>query len=275
MKLIQQFFRWLLRQVPFFRRKGYGISLLMPFRSDGAEREAAYQWLVKYWKAHLPFAQFITGTDDQVPFSKTSAFNDAFSRSKGDILVLIDADCYIDAQIVVNCAEEIRTARKAGHKLWHIPYRQFYRLTDLATSHVLASNPAHPLRFSASPNPRDTEDTGSSSFGHWWGALIQVMPREAYELVGGCDPRFRGWGGEDVAFMRAIDTLYGKHKTTDNQVIHLWHPTIKTVHKLKLWDGQISPQDNVTLTGRYYAAFGDPRRMRRLVNEYQDGERPK
>jgi hypothetical protein len=106
------------------------------------------------------------------------------------------------------------------------------------------------------------------------------MPREAFELVGGMDWRFSGWGGEDVAFMRAVDTLYGKHKTTRNQVLHLWHPfanaaenTIKgEPNLLRLWEGQDSGQRNDVLANRYYAAYGDQERMRRLVDEYrQDG----
>jgi hypothetical protein len=104
------------------------------------------------------------------------------------------------------------------------------------------------------------------------------MPREAWEMVGGMDWRFRGWGGEDVAFMRAVDTLYTKHKTTRNQVLHLWHAfanapelTVKgDPNLLRLWGGQDSGQRNDRLANRYYAAFGDHDRMRRLVDEYQE-----
>ncbi len=258
------------------RHRGKGISLLIPFRDDEGTRTPAYEWLLKYWKAALPGAQVITGRNDEYPFSKTGAFNDARSRATGDIIALIDADCYLDASVLLHCAQQIRRERRRGHRLWYVPYRRFYRLTRLATSHVLASDPAHPLRFPVPPDPGDYEDPGTEkvSHGHWWGALVQVMPVEAFDLVGGTDPRFAGWGGEDAAFMRALDTLWAKHKTTPNQVLHLWHEMIKTERKLKLWKGQSSPRANEELAARYYAAFGDPRRMRRLVNEYQDHEPP-
>jgi hypothetical protein len=44
---------------------------------------------------------------------------------------------------------------------------------------------------------------------HRYGVLIQILPREAIEIIGGWDERFRGWGGEDHATVRATDTLYG------------------------------------------------------------------
>lgn len=259
----------------FKRKQGSGISLLVPFRDDDGTRTPALNWLVKYWTAALPGAQIVIGHDDHVPFSKTSAFNDARSRATGDVFVLIDADCYLDAKVLLSCASQIRRNRLRGKRLWFVPYRKFYRLTELATSHVLASSPAHPLKFPTPPRSGDIENTPeTASHGHWWGALVQVMPRQAFDLVGGTDPRFTGWGGEDVAFMRALDTLWCRHKTTNNQVLHLWHPTKLAEHQLKTWQGQHSGHSNDALTWRYYAAFGDPRRMRRLVTEYQDAQPP-
>ena len=254
---------------------GKGISLLIPFRDDDGTRTPAYNWLLKYWKAALPGAQVITGKNLDVPFSKTKAFNNARLHVTGDVIALIDADCYLDYNVLLSCAAQIRAARAKKQRLWFVPYRQFYRLTELATSHVLASDPAHPLTFPTPPLPGDLDNgPEKSSHGNWWGALVQVMPVEAFDKIGGTDPRFSGWGGEDVAFMRALDTLWTKHKTTPNQVLHLWHPTIKTAANLKLWPGQISPRDNERLADRYNSSFGDPRRMQRLVNEYHDGSPP-
>jgi hypothetical protein len=262
----------------YFRRgqdRGRGISLLIPFRDDDGTRTPAYEWLLKYWAAHLPEAQIVTGTSVSTPFSKTQAFNDARSRATGDIIALIDADCYLDSQVLVQCAKNIRRDRMLGKRLWYIPYRHFYRLNERTTAHILASNPASPVIIPSPPSAADIDNTPEqASHGHWWGAMVQVMPVQAFDLVGGTDPRFTGWGGEDVAFMRALDTLWCKHRTTPNQVLHLWHHAIQAEHKLKVWHGQDSGHSNDALAWRYYAAFGDPRRMRRLVNEYQDGNPP-
>src|ERR1700727_2162954 len=112
------------------KRPGTGISLLIPFRDDDGTRTPAFNWLVKYWTAALPGAQIVIGTDDHVPFSKTSAFNDARTRATGDVFVLIDADCYLDANVLLDCAASIRKGRLRGRRMWFGPYRKFYRLTD-------------------------------------------------------------------------------------------------------------------------------------------------
>ena len=265
-----------LLQLPSKRQQqGAGISLLMPFRDDDGSRTPTFEWLEKYWRAALPQAQLVIGRDQHTPFSKTNAFNDARRRATGDIVALIDADCYLDASVLLSCATQIRQAAALRQRLWFIPYRNFYRLTEIASAHVLASDPTHPLTFPTPPVPGDIDNTPeTASHGHWWGAMVQVMPKAAFDLVGGTDPRFAGWGGEDVAFMRALDTLWCKHKTTDNQVLHLWHESVQAEHKLKVWKGQQSGHSNDALAWRYYAAFGDPRRMRRLVNEYQDNWPP-
>jgi hypothetical protein len=249
---------------------GTGISLLVPFSTLDPQRQMTWDWLKDYYNVWLPGAEIIVGENTQVPFCKTKAFNQAYWRSTGDIIVLLDADCYIDTDIILNCAAEIRAEKAAGNKLWYIPYREFYRLTEAASNSVLSSFTTKPLTF-PKPPPRDVlmTDKGSSS-AHWWGALIQIMPSEAFETAGGMDERFSGWGGEDVAFMRAVDTLYAKHKTWNDQVIHLWHSATvnPTDDHLRMWEGQSAAhRKNDELVGRYYAAFGDRTRMRRLVSE--------
>jgi hypothetical protein len=104
--------------------------------------------------------------------------------------------------------------------------------------------------------------------------MIQIMPREAFYYVGGWDCRFRGWGGEDHSAMRAMDMLYWRHKTTPNQVLHLWHPMISksgvapwVEWKDRLWDNQPRAGTNGRLAARYSAAFGDVEKMRALVAE--------
>src|ERR1044071_5879183 len=40
--------------------------------------------------------------------------------------------------------------------------------------------------------------------------FVQILSRRAFERAP-YDRRFRGWGGEDGSFVRAVDTLYGAH----------------------------------------------------------------
>lgn len=258
-------------------KRGFGISLLVPFRTDNGRREQTWNWLYRYWRHELPGAEIIIGTDNHPAFCKTAAVNNAAAKATGDVFVILDADCYLSGDVIEHCADEIRNATNRGKRLWFMPYRYFYRLTEIASREVICSDPTDPPRyFSTSPPPHKLQDTKSVDQGHWFGALIQIMPREAFELIGGMDTRFNGWGGEDVAHMHALDTLYVPHKTVANGVIHLWHPSIGTSVKDRMWVGQRRPGGNGNLAASYFRAMGDAGKMRRLVDSREslsDGRR--
>ena len=268
--------------MPFKRHKqaGRGISVLVPFNGD-QDRQVVWRWLRRYWEYHLPGIEIIMGHDrrherDGAVFSKTCAINDAFRRCTGDVIVIADADCYIDTHVIAHCAKRLRAARAAKAHTWFVPYRHIYRLTKHATNRLIRSNPRKPLRFSTPPPSHDIESTQGSAHGHRFGAMIVVLPREAFVLVGGMDPRFRGWGGEDASFVRLVDTLWGKHTNTPNDVLHCWHP--KKIEpgtwldptgkswEIREWAGQ-GKRPNDWLSKRYQAASGDPVKMRALIEE--------
>jgi hypothetical protein len=245
------------------------ISFLVPFRADPDQphRTQVWRWLRRYWAWELPDAEIVMGRSTGETFSKTEAINDAASRARGRVFVLLDSDTYIRGSVIRDCANEIDEALRRGNRLWFIPYRHLYRLTQDATMELLESDPRMPLRFTSPPDLDDVESTQGSEHGHRFGAMIQIMPREAYDEVGCMDPRFQGWGGEDIAFVRAVDTLYAKHKTTENDVVHVWHPSMDVEATIRMWPGQTTPGFNNHLASRYSMATGDRERMRALVDE--------
>lgn len=253
--------------------RGAGITLLVPFRDDHAVgRGVNWEWLRRYWMNELPAAQIVVGTDEGEPFSKTCAVNNAFRQADpaNDVIAMIDADCYIAPNVILSCAARIREARRWREPLWFVPYRHLYRLTEKATAQLVASNPVNPLQFVV---PHTSDDVGSSEtlagVGHRFGALIQIFPREAFVMVGGMDPRFRGWGGEDVTFVRVLDTLYGVHETTPNEVLSLWHTALGDMF-LRKWAGQANTGANNQLSVRYRNTRRDPKRMRAIIREWLD-----
>jgi hypothetical protein len=244
------------------------ISLLVPFRADdnAPHRTRVWEWLREYWSWELPDAEIVIGISQGRAFSKTEAVNDAASRATGRVFVILDSDTYMRGSEISHCADAIDDALRRGDKLWFIPYRHLYRLTEETTEAILESEPRDPLRFPTPPPDGEVESTLGSMHGHRFGAMIQIMPREAFETVGCMDRRFRGWGGEDIAFVRALDTLYASHKTTDTDVLHLWHATIGSGHINRMWQGQDSPRANEELAARYNRATGDRAKMRALVD---------
>jgi N-terminal domain of galactosyltransferase/Glycosyl transferase family 2 len=250
------------------KRRPTKISLLVPFHSDGGIRQRNWDWLHEHWKVKLPDAEIIVQDNHEIPFCKTAAVNAAFKRSHGDIIVILDADCYMDYRIIQYCAARIREARRRGNPLWFIPYRRFYRLTDEGTTDLLTTPPGGPMFFTDPPKPFEYEHTNPSSSGHHWAALVQIVPREAFEQVEGMDERFKGWGGEDVSFMHAVDTIYGSRRTCNSPVYHLCHPIIEGVWKYtRQWAGQPRAEINGALTDQYVKARGDRERMLRLISK--------
>ncbi len=269
------------------KKTSEGISIVVPFQCSDSNNQRAknWDWLESYLRIHLPLAEIIVGKDRQADaehsFSKSCSVNDGVKKSKGDIIVVLDADGYILAETILDCAWKIRKAHVAGHRLWFVPYRRFFRLTEKASKMLLDSNPRTPRTFSVPPRKTDVLDTANAQRGHWYGAGIQIFPREAFDAVSGWDERFRGWGGEDHAAMCAMDTLWWWHKTTPTQFLHIWHPMLSptgaknfVAWNERIWENQSSVNTNKGLCARYYAANGDAKRMRRLCDEWKtrDGD---
>lgn len=222
--------------------------------------------MLRYWAAELPDAEIILGTSNRRPFCKTQAFNRAIRSSHGKVLVLLDADAYMSGKPLERCADRI-LADPNDH-LWFVPYRRLFRLSQAITYQIVHSDPTDPLRLTDPPDPFDIDgDPVMSSYGRRYGAMAMVIPREAFDALGGFDERFRGWGGEDASILRALDTLWGKHKSVNTAIYHLWHPKIGDTHRERRWDGQTKANPNDRLASAYHRANRHPAAMRRLVDE--------
>ncbi len=258
------------------------LSILVPFGGKNPYRIKVWSWLNRFWQSHLTIDyEIIVGTDSRSarrhrpsPFSKSRAVNNAFARSSGDIIVVLDADAFLDPAVIEHCARRIRAQMRAGVHSWAIPYRYLLRLTQLATDELLDSDPCHPWHIPDPPPPEDVEGHDGSGWGHIYGALIQIMPREAFELVGGFDTRFEGWGGDDAHMVQKLDTMWGKHFMTPNNVYHLWHPKHVVAQgidvegrraEIRAWDNQKQVRNNDWLSYQYNFANGNPERMRRIM----------
>jgi len=268
----------------FKRRLGYGISILVPFHCPDKKNQRAknWEWLKRYWEYHLPEAQIVMGEDrqaiaDNTPFSKSVAVNDAARKATGDIFVIVDADGYIDIESVLEAAKTIRQAERKHRRLWYVPYRHFFRLTEECSKRILDSPSCDPCQIPCPPFDCDIQNCTGSQNSQWFGAMIQICSRKAFEIVGGWDERFRGWGGEDHAAMRAMDTLYWPHKTLPVQVLHIWHPMLSVggpsewaTWQNRVWANQTKSAlmgINGKLSSDYYHANGNMKKMRKLLDK--------
>jgi hypothetical protein len=97
-------------------------------------------------------------------------------------------------------------------------------------------------------------------------AMVVVVSREGFERVGGMDPRFRGWGAEDVAFGLACGALLGLTKIILGESYALYHKRPRKDGK-RVWENDPGTH-NVPLGERYWAAKGDPDAMTVICSEH-------
>jgi hypothetical protein len=188
------------------------ISVLFPYRGDDGPRDRIFGWVLRWWNANFPEAEICVGRNFDDPFNRGKARNDAFGQSHGQVVVVADADTVPTGEGVRAAIADVIEAR-----CWSIPYAEnrYYNLTEQATADVLSWTTRNAI-------PEPDEHLWDHKITSWAGCL--VIPREAWERVGGYDERFVGWGYEDNAFRVKLDRLWGPHRREDSYCCHLWHP---------------------------------------------------
>lgn len=222
------------------------VSVLMPVEdSEDARRRELRDFVCQKWLDAFPNMELILGHTARGHYwSKGAAVSDAFARAKGKRLVIADADTFTNEQAIEEALE------KVAETGWAVPHGTVYRLNANATNQALRGGE---LRLGATERQPYEGPAGGG---------IVVLTREAYETVNGIDPRFYGWGGEDVSFAVALTELVGPHYRVGAPLIHLQHPRPNRANR-----GSFS---NEVLVKAYADAIGDKPAMRELVAREAD-----
>lgn len=215
------------------------IAVCIPWQRSDPYRQRALDYICdRYQRLHPDWKICIGELPEWVPWSKGHAVNLAVEQTDADTLVIADSDSFC-----ANLSEATRLVETGT--AWVVPHRWVFRLTDQATIDLIAGGEPRRNRLARG------RYTGPRGGG------ITVVSREAFDTVGGIDPRFMGWGGEDIAFGLALDTLCGWGPRLDADLFHLWHP-----HPAPDLRG---PPESEALVARYAAAKGVPRLMRAVI----------
>lgn len=228
------------------------VSVLVPFRDDG-QRQKAFDFVVNKWHSLLSgdvVLGTVIGGDDGEPFSKTAAVNDAFRRSSGEVLIVTDADAWLESDAAEN---GIKLAAATGRLV--VPWTKIRRLQDAASERVMAGEDVENVAKLVDATSPDPHTAGT----------IFVIRRDAFEAVNGMDSRFRGWGYEDVCFRRACDVILGPTVYSAGEGYALYHPRPKNPGRV--WGDSDTGQLNTAINGRYVKAERKPGAMRLLVDE--------
>jgi hypothetical protein len=234
------------------------VSLLVPFRDDG-ERGRLWDWCRARWQRQHPDWELVVHPGDDIePFSKTTAVNAAAREANGDVFVVADADCWMDADIT----RALEYADSDNRLV--VPWRHAYRLNAEDSAYLLD----HPDAEVTDDMKRGITVTGP---GPSTAGILFVISRVGFERVGGMDPRFRGYRFEDISFRRACDTLLGKGLYRYDDVFCLWHDRpAQQYHRRwrRVWGDRDTGELNEELQARYLKAERRPLLMRRICEEH-------
>ncbi len=216
----------------------------------------------KRWQEKMPDVELVIVTNNDEPFNKAKAFNQAAKQATGDYFILADADIMFGTKLID------RMATFAQEHDWIIPWRTCYELSKEYSARFYDNETfVLPKMITVEDLYPQTVVIRNHSITNQYvnlyetdGAYINVISREAFEEIKGLDERFIGWGCEDLALAAALNTLVGQPYRMNERIFHLYHDR-KT--------GVANPRykANEELWFRYKEALGDVTKMRSIIDE--------
>jgi hypothetical protein len=236
--------------------------ILVPRRAGIPERDAIWAWCRKRWERLHPDLPIYEGHHDDGPFNRSAALNLAARLAdedgRWDLAVVVDADIFIDP---ANVTQALAVAAGSQRVVWAFGW--WAGLTETAAGDILAGRldpdalaaEVAALHRAGTPNemghtpvpaviPAALEKINPVS----WSCCF-VVPRSAWDRLGGFDERFAGWGWEDMAFQSAAVGIIG-HERLPGAVMHMWHP-----RHPGLGDDGVNKRRNRQLGRRYMYAL--------------------
>lgn len=229
----------------------HDFTIVIPFRGANCpHRILALQHVLGWLQAQHGWPVFVQVDDDEAAWCKGAVVQRALDQC-GDAPGLIIHDA--DVLVAPGDLSRAVSAVCSGYA-WAQPHSHVTRLTRRGTR----------LAMSGGLAPVGTAPGGTYGRRHAAAAAggIVVTTRASWELTGGIDRRFVGWGGEDISWARALDTLAGEGFRGDGEMWHLWHPEQPMPHGRRRGSPEVEE-----LAGRYAEAEGDVALMTQLVGE--------
>jgi glycosyltransferase involved in cell wall biosynthesis len=211
------------------------MQILVPWRSDGAERETNWAWVRQWWEGQG--YEVVTGDSTGPSFNRAAARNAAARQVDSDVLLFVDADTIAEPRRVAQAVEVAQTGLA-------YPHNRCVHLSALGTTQLKEGYPRPQVQRTARNSP----------------AGVLAISRDLFSEIRGWDEGFtEGWGYEDVVFMLAAETLGRVHRLAGN-LTHLWHPIAP-----EKADAMRSQTVNRPRSNLYRAAYRNPEAMRRVL----------
>jgi hypothetical protein len=223
--------------------------ILVPRRDDNGPRDELWEWCRAWWEREQSHMPIVEGYHTDGLFNRSAAVNRAAKLAGDwDVAVIIDSDVICNPQRV---KEAVLLAHETGSMV--LPHDNRKDLSPAGSQRVRRGYDGNWDSL--------VHRTYSVENGHPSVSSVVVISRRQWDLVGGFDEDFRGWGYEDTAFAAACETFGGVIRMP-GEVWHLWHPTAREGKR-----GTRSWSHNSTKGQRYRTAIGNPDAIRALQAE--------
>ena len=216
--------------------------VVIPFRGVDEDRRLNLKTILRTYE-NLELPVFLGDHEGEFTsaIAKNVAATEAIAAIDPDVLFVTDSDLMIRNHRQVTTACRIAVEQDC----YVIAYDRLVYLGERGTLRAREGRP---------PTRKDMDNAVSKT---WGGAF--AISRTLWERVGGYDPRFVGYGHDDIAFTPCANTMGGTWKErVFGYCYHLNHPeSDKSNHQG--W--------NAALASRYRALDGDRDGMARLLAE--------
>ena len=219
------------------KRRDATVTVVVPYTGG---RDGVWGY-VRQWYEQLGWPIIEASTDG--PWSKGRALASVMDQVDTDIVVVADCDCIVSRDGLRKAVDCV-----ANGAPWVVPHTDVLRMREDETERIL-SEPPGPIQVRG-------RRLAKRRYGGVAGGGIVVIPRAAWDTAP-MDPRFEGWGYEDISWGLALDTLVGEHVRLTYDLVHLWHPPQPN-------QKHPSPESEA-LYAAYCAAHHMPGRMEHLV----------
>jgi len=207
------------------------IDIIIPHSNVDKFRMRNLFFIVKYYKKYLPDSNIILveqNTESDISeikdlinlhlkiktkeslFSKSFLLNEGYNAGKNKYLIFGDNDCLLNKEILINFSNYFEILK--NHMI--TPYNQ----------HVVNLNEQQTLELIKDPNTFNYNALDLIRRACFSTGGVVIISAENYNKVGGHDPRFIGWGGEDDAFFLKTDNILGVIRL-NYDLFHLNHST--------------------------------------------------
>lgn len=190
------------------------LSIVIPFRSEDPFNNFILGVVTGMWRSNFPEAEIIISNDYpfEEKFNLARAINNGVKESIGKLLIIPDADCWIDGPEVERALEMLPDLG------FILPFGETYFLTSMGTFKFLLN------RDIVENGIEYVEPTREGGRIHAF-RRITMVTRKLFDEVGGYNEEFVGWGWEDSEFDWKISQKIGKLPyIEDGTVYHFWHP---------------------------------------------------